>query len=212
MASLRNFYERIKLTPGIIAKLFIVQFFTWIGLFSLWVYALPVVSRHIFKTLNSDSVEFEKSVSWVGYCFAFYSVLAACLAFVIPRLRKGISIYRLHALALIIGSIGFFLIYLVQNKWVLFIPFVFIAIGWSSVSNIPYRIVGEVVEEDNIHFYMSLFSFSVVIPQVFAAVLLGIINKYVFAGDSIYTIVTGGCCMLVAGIIMMLIRSPIRLE
>ena len=209
MSSPQTFLEKIKLTPGIIIKLFVVQFFTWIGLFALWIYALPVVSRHIFKTVDSGSPDFERSVSWVGYCFAFYSVLAACLAFLIPRLTKKSSIYRLHALALVIGSVGFFLIYVVQNKWLLFIPFIFIAIGWSSISNIPYRMVSEVVEDEKITFYMSLFSFSVVIPQVFAAILLGLITRYLFAGDSVYTILTGGLCMLVAGSVMFFIK-PIK--
>ena len=209
MARQQTFLEKIKSTPGIIIKLFVVQFFTWIGLFSLWIYALPVVSRHIFKTVDSESPDFEKSVSWVGYCFAFYSVLAACLAFLIPRLSTKLSIYRLHALALVIGSVGFLLIYVVQNKWLLFIPFIFIAIGWSSISNIPYRMVSEVVEDEKITFYMSFFSFSVVIPQVFAAILLGLITRYLFAGDSMYTILTGGLCMLIAGSVMFFIK-PIK--
>ena len=205
-----TFLERLKLTPVIILKLFVVQFFTWIGLFALWIYALPVISRHIFKTVDSASADFEKSVSWVGYCFAFYSVLAACLAFLIPRLTKRLSIFRLHAFALLIGSVGFFLVYVVQNKWMLFIAFIFIAIGWSSISNIPYRMVSEVVEEEEkLTFYMSLFSFSVVIPQVFAAILLGLITRYIFAGDSLYTILTGGFCMLLAGLIMLFIQ-PVK--
>ena len=66
--------------------------------------------------------------------------------------------------------------------------------------------VSEVVEEEQITFYMSLFSFSVVIPQVFAAILLGLITKYLFAGDSLYTILTGGICMFIAGSVMFFIK------
>ena len=88
--------------------LFVVQFFTWLALFALWIYATPVITRYIFNSTDAESPAFENGITWVGICFAFYATLAAFLAFFIPRLLKYISKERLHAIALLIGGIYLF--------------------------------------------------------------------------------------------------------
>ena len=192
--------------PKLMAQLFIVQFFTWFGLFVLWIYATPVITKYIFQSEDSSSVNFEKGINWVGYCFAFYSVLAACLAFFLPRIYKKIGKFRLHAILLFIGSVGLMLIFFISNRWLLLFSFLLIGIAWSSISTIPYRIVGEVSQEHS-DFYFAVFSFSVVIPQIIAAVSLGVITKYIFNGQTNYTMLCGGLSMLMASIIMFFLKE-----
>ena len=55
--------------------------------------------------------------------------------------------------------------------------------------------------------YFTVFNFSVVIPQVTAAFLLGYLNKHFFAGETIYVILIGGCSMLLAGVLMLFVKS-----
>ncbi|MEI9958311.1 MAG: hypothetical protein WDM90_18860 [Ferruginibacter sp.] len=49
--------------------------------------------------------------------------------------------------------------------------------------------------------------FSVVIPQVTAAFLLGYINKHFFNGETVYIMLVGGASMLFAGVIMFLLKE-----
>jgi len=49
--------------------------------------------------------------------------------------------------------------------------------------------------------YMGIFNFFFVFPQILAATILGSITKHLFDGNSIYTIVFGGCSMILAGIL-----------
>ena len=192
--------------------LFIVQFFTWLALFALWIYTTPVITRYIFKSTDADSQAFEQGITWVGICFAFYSTLAAFLAFAIPALLKKFAKEKIHAVALLIGGAGLFLIYFIQNKWLLFFSFAFIGIAWSSISNIPYIIISSIAPEEKMVAYFAVFNFSVVIPQVTAAFLLGYINKYFFKGETIYIMLVGGCSMLIASLIMFLIKEkPLKI-
>jgi maltose/moltooligosaccharide transporter len=187
--------------------LFIVQFFTWLGLFSLWIYATPVITRYVFKALDTQSVLFEDGTIWVGICFAFYSTLAAILTFVIPRLLKKISKEKLHALALFAGGIGLLLIYFIKNKYLLLCSFAFIGIAWSSISSIPYHIVSDIGEGDKLTRYFAVFNFSIVIPQVTAAFLLGFMIKHFFSGEPVFIMLAGGCFMLLAALIMFFIKE-----
>ncbi len=182
--------------------LFIVQFFTWLGLFSLWIYATPVITKYIFATTDAGSTAFESGTTWVGICFAFYSTLAALLAFALPTFLKYISKEKLHACALIAGAAGLLLIYFIKNKYLLFFSFAFIGIAWSSISTIPYSIISSIAPQEKMTTYFAVFNFSVVIPQVTAAFLLSYLNKNIFAGETIFVIVTGGVCMFIGGVIM----------
>jgi MFS family permease len=186
--------------------LFIVQFFTWLALFALWIYATPVITRYVFNTTNAESGNFEMGTAWVGICFAFYSTLAAFLVFVIPAISKKISQERIHAAALLAGAIGLSLIYFIKNKYLLFFSFAFIGIAWSSIGNIPYAIIGSIAPEDKMTTYFAVFNFSVVIPQVMAAFLLSYINTAFFKGQTINIMLLGGGSMLVASVCMFFVR------
>jgi maltose/moltooligosaccharide transporter len=207
-----TFSQKIKVMPAFIAKLFVVQFFTWFGLFAMWIYATPTITKYVFKTTDATTGDFEIGTSWVGYCFAFYSLLGAILGFYLPRFTKRFGKSKVHAVTLFVGGIGLILIYFIENRWLLFLPFVLIAIAWSSISTIPYHLVGEKSPDDKMDFNFSLFSFSVVIPQVTAATLLGFITKNFFNSETIFTIVLGGSSMLLASIIMFFIKDTVAIE
>ena len=189
--------------------LFLVQFFTWLALFALWIYATPVITRYIFNTTDAESGNFISGTTWVGICFAFYSTLAAFLAFSIPLFIKKISKEKLHAMALLIGGAGLLLIFFIKNKYLLFFSFAFIGIAWSSIANIPYSIISSIAPENKMVTYFAVFNFSVVIPQVTAAFLLGYISNHFFKGETIYIMLVGGGSMLLAGLLMLLMKPLI---
>ena len=182
--------------------LFVVQFFTWLALFALWIYATPVITRYVFNTSNAESADFQNGTTWVGICFAFYSTLAAFLVFMIPPLSKKMTKERIHAFALLAGGIGLCLIYFIKNKYLLFFSFTFIGIAWSSIGNIPYAIIGSMAPEDKMTTYFAVFNFSVVIPQVTAAFLLAYVNTRFFNGETINIMLLGGISMLIAAFCM----------
>ena len=184
-----------------------VQFFTWLALFALWIYATPVITRYIFNSTDAESPAFDNGVTWVGICFAFYTTLAAFLAFLIPKCLNYISKQRLHAFALLIGSIGLLLMYLIKNQYFLLLSFSFIGIAWSSISNIPYSIISDSAPENKLAVYFAVFNFSIVIPQITAAFLLGYINRHIFAGKTINIILLGACSMFLAGLIMIFLKK-----
>lgn len=85
------------------------------------------------------------------------------------------------------------------------LSFSFIGIAWSSISNIPYRIVSGLEEEGtNIMIYFAVFNFSVVIPQIVAAYILGVVNKTFFHNETIYIMLLGSLSMLLAGLLMLI--------
>ena len=91
------------------------------------------------------------------------------------------------------------------HYYMLLIAFSFIGIAWAAISTRPYNIISSIAPEDKMTAYFAIFNFSVVIPQVTAAFLLGYLNRHCFAGETVYVILTGGISMLVAAVIMFVI-------
>ena len=135
--------------------LFLVQFFTWLGLFSLWIYATPAITKYFFSTLNSTDLDFENGTKWVGICFALYSILGASLTFTLHKILKRNSKYAVHAVALFCGAVGLMSMGFIHSKYLLLLSFVFIGIAWSSISTTPYLLVGEMApDEENEKYYL----------------------------------------------------------
>jgi maltose/moltooligosaccharide transporter len=55
--------------------------------------------------------------------------------------------------------------------------------------------------------YMGIFNFFIVIPQLLAASVLGVLLKWFFHGQPVYALVLGGLSLLVAGVCTLRVRT-----
>lgn len=76
-------------------ELGLVQFFTWIGLFCMWIYFSPAVAKRIFQA-TPDSPEFGAAVEWAGFCFAVYNAVCFFFSFALIALTKRLSAKLVH--------------------------------------------------------------------------------------------------------------------
>jgi maltose/moltooligosaccharide transporter len=59
--------------------------------------------------------------------------------------------------------------------------------------------------------YMGMFNFFIVIPQILAAAVLGLLVRTVFHGHAIYAIVLGGAAMVAAAGLMLRVKdAPVK--
>lgn len=68
--------------------MFVVQFLTWIGMFMLWLFTLPLVANLLGKNGGLGS---SIAIRWVGYCFALYVALAAIIGLTLPAIYDRIG-------------------------------------------------------------------------------------------------------------------------
>jgi maltose/moltooligosaccharide transporter len=82
-----------------------------------------------------------------------------------------------------------------------------LGIAWASLLTMPYAILSSVVPYRKMGVYMGMFNFFIVIPQILAAALLGLLVRTVFHGQAIDAIVTGGLAMFVAAGLMLRVKD-----
>jgi len=70
---------------------------------------------------------------------------------------------------------------------------------------LPYALLSSNLPSNKMGVYMGIFNFFIVIPQLVAASVLGLILREFFALQSIYGLVIGGVLMIVAGLSALLV-------
>lgn len=193
--------------PKVMLQLAIVQFFTWLALFSMWIYTTGSIAQNAFGTTDTTSKEFQDAGDWVGVMFMVYNGISAIVAFLLPILAKKTGKNITHLICLIIGGIGLISLYFIKDKTLLLLPMVGVGLAWASTLTMPYSILANTLPPNKMGFYMGVFNFFIVIPQIVAAAILGFFVKSVFDNESIYALVTGGSSMILAGILCLLVKE-----
>jgi len=185
-------------------ELGLVQFFTWIGMFSLWVYFSPAVAKDIFHAAPG-SAAMEASVSWSGFCFAAYNAVCFFFSFVLLGGTKYIGPKLMHVLCLAVGALGLASIPLDSDKYHLLIAMTAVGIAWASILSMPYAMLAPVLPKEKVGVMMGLFNLFIVLPQIAASSLLGFILKHYLHSEPMSALVLGGASMGLAALLTLLV-------
>jgi maltose/moltooligosaccharide transporter len=98
---------------------------------------------------------------------------------------------------------------MITTKEMLLLPMVGVGVAWASVLTMPYAILAGSLPANKMGYYMGLFNFFVVIPQIIAGVVLGAVLKNFFNNQSVKILMLGGACMVVAGILTLFVEDAV---
>jgi maltose/moltooligosaccharide transporter len=193
--------------PKTMRQLAWAQFFSWFALFAMWIYTTAAVTSHIYGATDPTSALYNEGANWVGVGFATYNGVAALVAFLIPPLAKWSSPKVAHIICLICGALGLFSIYFVSDPRFLLGSMVGVGIAWASILAMPYAILTGSLPPSKLGYYMGVFNFFIVIPQIVAAALLGVIVGRFLGGQAIYALLIGGASLLLAALLMLRVQD-----
>jgi maltose/moltooligosaccharide transporter len=197
--------------PRTMRQLAVVQFFTWLGLFCMWMFFGLMTSYHIFGATNERDPRFIDGQAWGGNAFAIYSVTCFAVAFLLPPLARATSRKTVHAIALVCGALGLFSVYFIHDKNILLATMVGVGIAWASILSMPYAILSGALPPERMGVYMGIFNFFIVIPEIIASFAFGPIIRAVFGPDNprapLFVVMAGGVFMLLAAISVLLVRD-----
>ncbi|HUZ61106.1 MAG TPA: MFS transporter [Hanamia sp.] len=193
--------------PKTMAQLAVVQFFTWVGFYCMWLYTTPSIAQNAYHTIDAKSKAFQDAGDWVGVMFTVYSAVSAIAAFLLPMLAKRISRRYTHLICLIIGGIGLLSLIFIKSPDLLLLPMIAVGLAWASTLTMPYAILAGALPPAKMGFYMGVFNFFIVIPQLVASFVMGFLIKDVFHEQAIYALVIGGISMAIGGILNVIVRD-----
>ncbi|WP_246000747.1 MFS transporter [Pontibacter diazotrophicus] len=191
--------------PKTMLQLAVVQFFTWFALFSMWIYTTKALTSHVYGTSDTTSFLYNEGADWVGVCFAVYNGVSAIFALLLPYLAKATSRKLTHLICLVLGGLGLISIYFIENPMMLLVSMVGVGIAWASILSMPYAILAGALPANRMGYFMGVFNFFIVIPQIIAGAILGFMTDELFGGEAIFALVLGGCSMILGGFLTLIV-------
>jgi maltose/moltooligosaccharide transporter len=199
---LREISSAFMQMPKTMKQLAVVQIFTWLGLFCMWMFFGLTTSYHVFGARSATDPRFALGQEWGGNAFAIYSIVCFAIAFLLPKLADATSRKTVHAISLVCGGLGLLSAYFIHDKWILLVTMVGVGIAWASILSMPYAILSGALPPARMGVYMGIFNFFIVIPEIIASLFFGRIIRAVFGANStiapLYMVMAGGVFLLIA--------------
>jgi maltose/moltooligosaccharide transporter len=193
--------------PRTMVQLAFVQFFTWIALFAMWIYTGSAIADSVYGTTDAQSMLYQEAGNKVGIMFAVYNGVSALAAFLLPALARATSRKAVHAVCLAIGGISLASLFVITRKEMLLVPMIGVGLAWASILTMPYAILAGSLPAKRMGYFMGLFNFFVVIPQICSGLLLGFVTRHAFNGHTVQTLVLGGASMLLAAVLTLFVTD-----
>ena len=196
----REIFHLIKAMPKTMQQLALVQFFTWLGIFCLFLYFPPAVAHNIFGAVEENSTLYTEGIEWAGICIAVYNGVCFLFSWILPKLTDRLGKKMTHSFCLICGGVGLISLLWVEEPVYALLSMIGFGVAWSSTLAIPYSMLSHIIPEKHTGLYMGLFNAFIVIPQIIAALGLGAIMDYFLDNDCLLVVVLGGVSLLLAAL------------
>jgi maltose/moltooligosaccharide transporter len=206
----REILDALAKMPGTMKQLALVQFFTWLGLFCMWLHfsnAVPVV----FGSSDPNSPVFKAGAEWAGVCYAVKDAVTFIAAFGLMALSRTFDRRRIHGVCLALGGLGLLAIGFIhgeQQKHLLLIALALGGVAWASILSMPYAILAGALPAERMGVYMGIFNFFIVLPEILAALTFGPLVKKFLHGNLVHAVMAGGVCMLIAALLAQWVKLP----
>jgi maltose/moltooligosaccharide transporter len=192
--------EDILHMPLVLKRLAVVQFFTWFGLFAMWVYTVPAIAARHYGSIDPTSAAYNDCADWVGVLFAGYNGIAALVALALPPVAARIGRPWVHAIGLMLGAGGLLGFAWTDDPARLWLPAIGIGCAWASILSTPYAMLASALPPRKVGVYMGIHNIFLVLPQLVAATMLDVIVAHVFHGRSIDALVLAAASLALAAL------------
>jgi len=197
---LKEIPDALAHMPGTMRRLALVQFFTWLGLFCMWLHfsnAVPV----IFGSSDPNSEPFKRGVEWAGVCYAVKDAVTFLAAFGLMALARTFDRRHIHSVCLLLGGLGLVAVGFIhgeQTKPLLLVALALGGVAWASILSMPYAILSGALPAERMGVYMGIFNFFIVLPEILAALTFGPLVKNLLGGNLVHAVMAGGVFLLIA--------------
>lgn len=205
-------------------KICFVQFFTWIGVMSMFIFFtqfsihtvfgipdLSTVSASVaaqYAQINSEATNFS------SICFAIFNLICFLVSIPIGILSTKYGNKKIHMIALASMAIAYILMAFTTNSGMIMALMALAGIGWASILSLPFAMLSEYIKKGSEGAVMGIFNIFIAGPQILVCTLLAwFISKCVFettAGVNYhweYTFIVGAIVLLIAAIMTNFIKE-----
>jgi len=204
----KSFMEKLKDTSVSIKRTAVIQFFAWIGMFSVWSYINLTIAQNYFglPVIHPEaSPQYQTimlhAVTWTGLTIGLYEFVNMLFNLSFPKLADKYSVRLIYAVALLIGAISLMVVTIFHQKAALLITMSFFGITWGAILSCPYTLASADLQGKDAGFYFGIFNAAVTLPQIVGGIIFGFSFHNLLHSSAANVLRVGACSLLIASLI-----------
>jgi len=205
MYASKEIYNGIFKMPKLMWQVSLAMFFSCLGTFLMSIYFAPAVAENIYGA-KIGSTLYTQGVVWAGFLFAMYSVFSVIFSLFLPWLAKYISLKVLFALTMVIGGLCLIWLLFITNPYFLIVPMIGVGIMYAGNQSIPFAIIGDSSEQEDVGTNMGIFNIFTTLPQMFVSIFFGFFMLRYLGNNSLYAVALGGVFLFISAGCALLIQ------
>ena len=172
---------------GQLFRLYVAHAFSWIGVQTMFVYIIAYIQQKLAGD-SSGSALFSGQI--ISISFAVLNTIGFILpGFVLEPIAEKMGRVKTHLSCVAIMAIGYFLIaFFGKTPFALYALMAIVGVGWGAIVSLPFAIMSENVDKARMGFFMGIFNLSVVLPQLFVSLGLGVLIQHAADKNIIFLI------------------------
>ncbi|MCF6180881.1 MFS transporter [Lutibacter sp.] len=177
-------------------RLAAVYLFQWYALFCYWQFIAPMLR----ESLNiNEGVALGKAALMNGS----YNFITMIVALALVPIAKKFSNKKAYVISLFLSAIAMISLPFIKNQILIFLPMLFLGIGWAAMMGIPYAMVSKIVPQGKRGVYMGIVNMMIVIPMFIQTITFGSIIKHLLNNRATNAIIFGGVFFAISAILAM---------
>ena len=114
-----------------------------------------------------------------------------------------------HLINVWLGAAGLLSFLVIGDPQWLIASMIGVGFAWASILSLPYALLSDNLPAEKMGVYMGIFNFFIVIPQLVAVSVLGVVLSALFDGQPMRVLILGGACFMVSGLCALMVRRPL---
>jgi maltose/moltooligosaccharide transporter len=143
---------------------------------------------------------YQEGAAWGGVCFSTYNLTAFVFSFGLLALARKLPARGIHFVCLLCGGLGLASTVILKQPALLLVAMVGVGVAWASILSMPYAMLSNAIPAARMGFYMGVFNFFIVLPQILASVGLGLLVKRLLGDNPMNAVLLGGVSMVLAAL------------
>ncbi len=171
--------------PKFMWRLSAVFLFQWYALFCYWQFIAPMLGESL--NLNKGA-----ALGKAALMNGSYNFVTMIVALALVPLAKKFSNKKVYVVSLLLSAIAMLSMPYIKNQILIFLPMLFLGIGWAAMMGIPYSMVSRIIPQDKRGVYMGIVNMMIVIPMFIQTITFGSIIKHLLNNSAVNAIIFGG--------------------
>jgi len=193
---IKEIFVSIGGMPKFMWRLSAVYLFQWYALFCYWQFIAPMLG----ESLGIDKGAALGKAALMNGSYNFATML---LALALVPLAKKFSNKKIYVISLFLSAIALISMPFIKNQILIFLPMLFLGIGWAAMMGIPYAMVSKIVPHGKRGVYMGIVNMMIVIPMFIQTITFGSIIKHFLNNSATNAIIFGGVFFAISAVLAM---------